>query len=161
MSHGRMIREGVVHEESQDKGPHKLVKVVADGKVMDAKVIDLTGVTGSPLKGSEVVILCADDDDGKAYVVALGPATADRVDGMKPGELDLRNHKHGQSIKFDDDGHMTITNKAGTITKHYADGTVGVQPGAGKKVFLGHVSGTGCFPVKTTGGDSTNVWAKV
>lgn len=157
----RSIRFGYVHEESEDKGPHKMLKVVADGKPMDVKVADFSGLTGSPLKGSEVLILTADDDDGKAVGIIYGPPTKDRVDGLKPGEVDVRNHKHGQSLKFDDDGHMTISNKAGTVTKHYADGNVGVQPGGGKKVWLGHVSGENCHRVATEAGYSSNVYAKV
>lgn len=161
MSHGRTIRIGYVHEESQDKGPHKMLKVVADGKPMDAKVVDLNGFTGSPLKDSEVLILTADDDDGKAYAIPLGPPTANRVDGLKPGEADIRNHKRGQTIKLDDDGHMTITNQAGTITKHYADGTIGVKPGSGKNVYLGEVDSSGCAKVQTVSGPSRNVYAKI
>lgn len=157
----RAIRFGYVSEESKDAGPFKLVKVVADGKEMDVLVHDVGGVSASPLKGSHVTILTADDDDGKAVGLIGGVPTKDRVDGLKPGEVDLRNHKRGQSIKFDDDGHLTITNKAGTITKHFADGTVGVQPGSGKKVYLGKVDGVGCHRVATEGGYSSNVYAKV
>jgi phage gp45-like len=107
----RSIRTGVVHEESNDKGPFKLVKVMADGKVMDLQVLDITGSEGSPLKDSQVLILTADGDDGRAYGIIAGPPTKDRTDKQKPGEVMYKNHKRGQSMALTDDGSVKIDAK--------------------------------------------------
>lgn len=122
MSHGRMIRTGVVVEESKDAGPHKMIKVTADGKQMDVKVLDFAGLSGSPLKDSEVLLLIPDDDDGRAYAIPLGPPTKDRVDGQKPGEVDVRNHKSGSSTKYKDGGNVETHATADAIIK--SDGKV-------------------------------------
>lgn len=100
----RSIRIGVVMEESNDKGPFKIVKVMADGKPMDLTVLDITGSEGSPLKDSPVLILTADGDDGRAYGIIAGPPTKDRTDAQKPGEVTYKNHKRGQSVMLSDDG---------------------------------------------------------
>lgn len=110
-----MIRTGFVSEESKDSGPHKMCKVVCDGKPMDAKVLDIAGLSGSPLKDSEVLVLIADDDDGRAFIIPLGPPTKDRIDGQKPGELDLRNHKRGNHIKLDDGGNVIVKSEGGVV----------------------------------------------
>jgi phage gp45-like len=108
MDDSRIIRFGVIHEESADKGPYKLTKVMADGKVMDLEVIDVAGAEGSPLKDSRVLIFTPDGDDGKAFGIAYGPPVKDRTDGQKPGEATYKNHKRGQRIKLDDDGNVVI-----------------------------------------------------
>lgn len=117
-----MIRTGVVVEESKDAGPHKMIKVTADGKQMDVKVLDFAGLSGSPLKDSEVLLLIPDDDDGRAYAIPLGPPTKDRVDGQKPGEVDVRNHKSGSSTKYKDGGNVETHATADAIIK--SDGKV-------------------------------------
>jgi hypothetical protein len=117
MSHGRMIREGFVVGESNDKGPFKLIRVVADGKEMDAEVIDIAGFEGSPLKHSRVLLLMADDDDGKAFAIPYGPKVADRTDQQKPGEFTLKNHKRQQKMVFKDDGSIETEAKKDHKTK--------------------------------------------
>lgn len=104
----RAIRFGVIHEESADKGPYKLATVMADGKPMDCEIADLTGIEGSPLKDSRVLLLTPDGDDGKAIGIVYGPPVKDRTDGQKPGEVTYKNHKTGNKIVHDKDGNTQM-----------------------------------------------------
>lgn len=106
-----MIKFGVVHQESKDKGPYKLGQAMADGKVMDVEFCDLTGMEGSPLKDSRCIILSPDGDDGKAVAIVFGPAVKDRTDGQKPGEVTYKNHKSGTQRVFKDGGDEVVTIK--------------------------------------------------
>lgn len=110
MSH-RMIRFGVIKAPSNDKGPHKLTTVVADGKEMQVQVIEPYGVQGSPIKDGMVLILTPDGDDGKAVGIMM-PPPKDRVDQQKPGEVTYKNHVTGNRIQHDADGHTMIETKA-------------------------------------------------
>jgi phage gp45-like len=107
MSH-RSIRFGVIDEESNDKGPYKLARVKADGKKMDIELIDTTGVEGSPLKGSRVLILTPDGDDGKAVGIVYGPPVSQRTDKQKPGEVTYKNHATGTAVTFKANGDMVV-----------------------------------------------------
>jgi hypothetical protein len=129
----RSIRFGTVHEESNDKGPFKIGKVMADGKVMDVEFMDLTGSEGSPLKNSRVVVFTPDGDDGKAVAMVFGPPVKDRTDGQKPGEVTFKNHKTGSKTQMAHDGSINtesskdVTTKAkGSVTTH-ADGDVVIK----------------------------------
>lgn len=155
----RSIRFGVIYEESADKGPYKLAKVMSDGKVMDLEIMDIAGVEGSPLKDSRVIIFTPDGDDAKAIGIAFGPAVKDRTDGQSPGDVTYKNHKSGNVINHDKDGNTNITTPSGTLVNIAKDGTVGVKPGAGKNVYLGDI-GSGS-KVVTVAGPSANVYAKV
>jgi len=173
----RGARQGVVVEESRDTGPFPLVKVLADGKRHDVTILNMTGLSGSPLKDSPVLLLPVEGQDDILYGIIAGPPTAARVDQQKPGEVDVRNHKRGQSIRLTDDGsvkteakahvettadgHVLIKTKAGNTIKEHADGSIGIEPAGGKKVFVGSLDGAGCHRVATEGGLSTNVYAKV
>lgn len=84
----------------------------------------------------------------------------DKPPRVESGEMAFVNSKQG-ILKSDKDGHWSITQTSGTNIQAHHDGTVGVQPGGGKKVYLGHVSGANCYPVATSAGYSTNVLAKV
>lgn len=108
MSSHRSIRFGVVHEPSNDKGPYKLARVMADGKAMDVELMDITGVEGSPLKESRVIIFTPDGDDGKAVGIVYGPPIKERTDGQKPGEVTYKNHKTGTVTRLKDNGDMEI-----------------------------------------------------
>lgn len=79
---------------------------------------------------------------------------------VESGEMALI-HKDKGTIKFDKDGHLTLSQESGSIARLFKDGTVGVQPGGGKKVYLGDAGGAGCHRVATEAGYSTNVYAKV
>lgn len=119
----RNIRFGTVHEESNDKGPFKLGKVMADGKVMDVEFMDMTGSEGSPMKDSRVVIFTPDGDDGKAVAMVFGPPVKDRTDGQKPGEVTYKNHKTGSKVQMADDGSINTTS-AKDVSSHSAGDTI-------------------------------------
>lgn len=110
-----MIKFGVLHEESKDKGPFKLGVVMSDGKKMDAEILDMTGCEGSPIKDSRCLIFTPDGDDGKAVALIFGPPVKDRTDEQKPGEVTYKNHKKGQFIKMDDDGNIMVNGKGGIV----------------------------------------------
>lgn len=154
------IRWAEVIKPSNDRGPYKMVEVESDGHTFIAHVIEPYGVQSSPLKGGQALIIPVDDDEGKAVALIL-PPPAKRTDQQKEGEASFVSHKTGNALKHDDDGHTTITTPGGCIIKEWKDGRIGVQPGAGQKVFLGEVGGAGCHPVVTTAGPSSNVFAKV
>jgi hypothetical protein len=147
----RIIRFGTVTEPSNDKGPHKLVRGVADGKPLDFKAWETDGVESNPVKGSDVLILTPDGDDGKAVGLIMPPAK-DRTDGQAEGEKTYKNHKTGNEIRHDKDG--------GTVKLHKS-GDIGVLPKGGNNVFLGSLDAAGTSPVMTEAGPSRNVRAKV
>lgn len=155
----RNIRFGVLTEESNDAGPHKLVRAKADGKPMDVKVWETYGVQASPTKDSDMLILSPDGDDGKAVGFII-PPPAKRTSGQKPGEVSYPNHLTGNTIVHDVDGNTIIKTPSGSITKHFKNGQIGFQPAGGQKVYIGDVNGVGCFPVVTTAGPSSIVYAK-
>lgn len=97
-----------VVKASNDKGPYKLVRVKSDDHEFTATVIEPTGFHGSPMKGGKVLVALPDGDMGKATVIG-GIAPKDRVDGQKEAELTLMNHKSAVSVKFGDDGKITLT----------------------------------------------------
>lgn len=154
------IRWATVTKSSNDKGPYKLVDVESDGHKFTAHVIEPYGVQGSPLKDGQALIIPVDGDEGKAVALIM-PPPAKRTDQQKEGEVSYPNHDTGNTIKHDKDGHTTITTPSGTVVKCHKDGNVGVKPGAGKKVYLGDVDGTGMSPVVTLAGPSSNVLAKI
>ena len=125
----RSIRWAEVREPSNDRGPHKLAELVADGKRMTAHVIEPYGFFSSPIKKGLAVVMIPDGDEGKAVAVML-PPPAERVDGLKEGELMLKNLIAGQFMKFDADGHCTLelpgnlTIKAGGDIVTEAGGTI-------------------------------------
>lgn len=122
--HARYMRFGVIHDTSNDKGPYKLVKAMADGKKMDVEVMDITGVEGSPLKDSRLLILTPDGDDGKAVGLVYGPAVKDRTDQQKPGEVTYKNHKTGTVTTFRDNGDIEIDCKNDQIIKVKGNSTL-------------------------------------
>ena len=109
-----MIRTGELIQESNDKGPTRLVRVAYDGDEKDAQLVDFGGVVSAPIKGAQMLIIPSDGDEGKLYAIALAPP-ADRVDGNKPGENRVKNLKTGALIEQNEDGTMTISSP-GTIT---------------------------------------------
>ena len=156
----RNIRFGVVKEESADKGPHKLVRAISDGKSMDVKVWETTGISASPTKDSDMLILTPDGDDGKA-VGFIMPPPAKRTDGQKPGDVSYPNHVTGNTIVHDKDGNTVVKTPTGGTVKLFKNGQIGLQAGGGQKIYVGDVGGAGCFPVLTTAGPSKIVMAKI
>lgn len=118
---------GEIIEESNDKGPYKLVKMRADGHEFVATILEPYGVQGSPIAKGQGLVIPVDGDMGKAVVIPMPPPAA-RVDQQKPGELTLINHKAGITIKLADDGTVTIT-----ATKIVLDGNVYLGGEAGAK----------------------------
>lgn len=157
----RMIRFGVVTEVSKDAGPHKLIKVVADGKAMDVKIWEPYGVQGSAPAKSEVLIFTPDGDDGKAVGIVM-PPPKDRVDGQKTGEVTFKNHVAGQTAKFDENGNVSVE-CSGTIRltakKIILDGDcfIGGEEGALPASREGTVDSCGCADA---GNFATRVWLK-
>lgn len=154
------IRWGEVVAASNDKGPYKLVRVQSEGHEVSAIVLEPYGIQGSPLKKGQAILIPIDGDEGKMVALVM-PPPAKRTDQQKEGEVSYLNHETGNAIKHDADGNTTITTPGGCIIKEWKDGRVGVEPGAGQKVYLGKVDGAGCHPVVTTAGPSQNVYAKV
>ncbi|MFP3921669.1 MAG: hypothetical protein ACLFPA_12270 [Dichotomicrobium sp.] len=111
MSH---VRFGEVLEASNDKGPHKLVKIQSDGKEMIAEIWEPYGVQGSPPRQSTGLVLIPDGDEGKAVFIPK-PPPKDRVDGQAEGEVTYKNHVAGQALKMDKDGNVTLE-LSGTFT---------------------------------------------
>lgn len=153
-------RWAVLKETSNDKGPYKMAGFDTDGAPRDFKIVESYGVEASPEAGSMALVHCPDGDEGRGTVTVM-PAPAKRLDGQKPGEVAYRCPMTGNMMKHDADGHTSITTPSGSITKMHKDGTIGVQPGAGQKVYLGDVAGAGCVAVLTVAGPSSNVFAKV
>ncbi len=122
-----MIKFGVLKEETKDKGPFKIGMVLADGKPMEAEIVDMTGSEASPLKDSRCIIFTSDDDDGKAVALVFGPPVADRTDGQKPGEVTYKNHKRGQTIKLKDDG--SVETKSPGNQNYESEKTVIIKSG--------------------------------
>jgi hypothetical protein len=156
----RSIRFGVLKEPSKDAGPYKMGKVLADGKMMDVQLWEPYGVQSSGVKDGEVLILTCDDDDSKAVGIVM-PPPKDRIDGQKEGEATYANTLTGNELKHDAEGNTILKTKGGSITKHFKDGKIGVQPSGGQKVCLGQVDGENCHPVATSAGYSRNVVALV
>lgn len=154
------IRWGKLTRVSNDKGPYKTATFSVDGVDREIKVIEPFGVQANPMKDSQAMIICPDGDEGRAVALVM-PPPAKRTDGQKEGEVSYVNPVTGNTIKFDADGHTTVTTPSGSISKHYKDGTIGVEPGSGQKVYLGKVDGAGCAKVVTVSGPSANVYAKV
>lgn len=107
-------RTGELIEESKDTGPHRLVRVAYDGDERDAMLIDFGGIVNAPIKGSMMLIIPADGDEGKLYAIAYAPPK-DRIDQNKPGENRIRNLKTNAQIEQNDDGTTNITSP-GKIT---------------------------------------------
>ena len=107
-------RWGELTGVSKDKGPYKLAEVSVDGKTMDVMMMDAFGVQSNPHKGAQVAIFLLDGDEGKAIGFPL-PRPKDRIDQQAEGEVTLKNHDAGQSLKLDKDGNMAHDAK-GKIT---------------------------------------------
>lgn len=101
-------------EVSKDAGPYKLAKVKAFGNEFYVHIAEPQGLQSNPINGSLVLVTKADGDLGKAFGTVL-PPPKDRVDAQKEGEATYINHKAGQTMKFDEDGNVTIT-CSGTTT---------------------------------------------
>lgn len=114
-----MIRTGELTEESKDEGPFRLVRVASDGDEKDAVLVDFGGVVSAPLKGSQVLLIQADGEDGKLYAIAFAPP-ADRIDQNKPGENRIKNLKTGALFEQNEDGSVNI-NAPGKLTINAPD----------------------------------------
>jgi phage gp45-like len=157
----RSIRFGEIKEASTDAGPHKLIRVTADGKPMTVKLWEPYGVQGSPTVGGEVLIFTPDGDDGRAVAIAM-PPPKDRVDGQKQGEVTIKNHAAGQTVKMDADGNVSVE-CAGTMTikapKIVLDGNcyVGGESGAKPASREGTIDSAGHSEASNF---ATRVWLK-
>lgn len=105
---------GEIIEESQDSGPYKKVKMRSDGHEFPATVIEPYGLQGSAIKGGMALVIPVNGDMGQAVVIPM-PPPKDRVDGHKPGEARLHNHKHGQNVLLDDSGNVLVRSPNGIV----------------------------------------------
>lgn len=122
---------GEIVEESADKGPFKLNRIQADGKKLDASMVESTGFASGAMTGAPVLVFLPDGDMGKAVAIPMAP-TGERVDSLKPGEAQLTNFKTKAMFKLDDDGHLQVQ-VPGDINLH-ADGNVNLGGAGGKRV---------------------------
>mgnify|MGYP003493605044 CR=1 FL=1 len=98
---------GEIVGESKDKGPYRLVRVKADDHEFTATVLEPSGFHGSPLKSGKVMVALPDGDMGRATVIG-GIPPKDRWDGLKPGEVGVKNHKSGIELHLGDDGTLSL-----------------------------------------------------
>jgi phage gp45-like len=96
------VRTGELIEESKDQGPFRIARVQVDGDEKDVILVNDHGLVSAPLKGSQMLLLQADGEDGKIYAIALAPPK-DRIDGNKPGENRAKNLKTGALFEQTDE----------------------------------------------------------
>ena len=101
------IRFGQVTRPSRDKGPYRNVQLVSDGKPLEATVVHGYGIEGSPPKDSLALIFVPDEDEAKAVAIIL-PPPKDRQDGLKEGEVALRNSTSGTKVHLADNGDLNV-----------------------------------------------------
>lgn len=123
----KMIRWGKVKTASADKGPYRLAEVESDGKVLDVHIIDPFGLQGNPHVDGEVLIFTPDADDGKACGIVM-PRPKDRWDGLKPGEVGLKNFDKGQTIHMDANGAIVMASPNGDTLIKSPGGIVHINP---------------------------------
>lgn len=121
----RNIRLGRVSKVSNDKGPHKMMEVEADGKKMMVKHLESFGMQSVPHMDADVIMFCPDGDEGKAVCIAM-PRPKDRQDQQKEGEVSHMNHDTGNRIFHDKDGNSTHSTKKDFIVK--SKGIVHLNP---------------------------------
>ena len=105
---------------SNDKGPHRLLRVKSDGHEMTAEVYDPFGMAGNPIAGSKVLLVQLDGDEGKVVAFPMAPP-ARRMDKMKGGETALLSPQTGNYVKHDADGNPKIVTSAEMKEKVGAD----------------------------------------
>lgn len=110
----RSMFYATVIEVSADAGPYALLRVSADGDEFTVRVSNPMGFAGAPVEGSMVCVFCPDGDLGKAWGICE-PPPSDRIDGLKPGEVEARNVSKGQSVKLDDSGNVVVTSPSGIV----------------------------------------------
>lgn len=112
-------------EPSKDKGAFKQARFTADGHEFSAQIVEAFGVQGAPMKGGQAIIIPLDGDMSRCIAIVM-PPPKDRVDGQVEGEVTYKNHKAGQALKFDKDGHVTL-DASGNVTIK-SGGTVHINP---------------------------------
>ncbi len=125
MSEKRFPFFASMKEASKDKGAYKQARFTADGHEFTAQVVESYGIQGAPMAGGQALIFPIDGDMSKCIALVM-PPPKDRVDAQAEGELTLKNHKSGQALKFDKDGHVTL-DASGNITIK-SGGTTHINP---------------------------------
>lgn len=110
---------------SNDKGPHKQVRIEADDDEFSVQVWEPYGVQGAPMTDGDVVVFVPDGDMAQAFAIVM-PPPKDRVDQQAEGETTFKNHKAGQTIKHDKDGTTTHEAPGDIILK--SGGIVHINP---------------------------------
>lgn len=110
----RMIRWGKIKTVSKDQGPYRLAEVESDGKSLDVHLLDPFGLQANPHADAHVLLFVPDGDEGKACGLVM-PRPKDRWDGLKEGEVGLKNFDKGQSIHMDADGNVMIRSPGGVV----------------------------------------------
>ena len=100
------------------------------GKVGDAEILSLYGFSFNAPEGSQgIVFSIAGHEENR---VALLNLPKERFKNLKKGEIQIGNFKKGTSIKFDEDGNITITS-ANDVT---INGATNVTINASAKVDI-------------------------
>lgn len=113
-------RWGTVVGPSNDKGPHKLVRVKSDGHEATIEIIEPFGVQSNPIQGSKVLVMQLDGDEGKLVGIVMAPP-ARRMDKQKAGETSFASPHTANYMKHDADGNTKVVTTAELKEKVGAD----------------------------------------
>ncbi len=128
-------------EVTNDKGPYKLARFKADNHEFVAQIFDPYGIQGNPPKGSQAFVIPVDHDEGKMLAFVM-PPPKDRVDQQKTGEMQIKNHVAGQSLKLDESGNIAV-NASGDHTEAFG-GEHTETIGGDKRVTTGGIIYINC-----------------
>lgn len=105
------IRFGVLMEPTNDAGPHKIGRVLLDGKVFAMQIMETGGVEGVDIGGARVEVRVPNGDMGQAVATVM-PPPSQRTDQQQAGERMYMNYVTGNFMQHKADG-STELNTAG------------------------------------------------
>ena len=85
-----------------------VVKITYLKRTVDAAVALPSGIHGSPPVDSPCLLITLNDNEASRMVIPL--SFMDRNKNFKEGEFEIGNFKVGTTIKFDEDGHIEMSN---------------------------------------------------
>lgn len=115
------IRYGVLAAPTNDAGPHKLGRVIIDGKEFTMQIIETGGVEGVDVGGSRVEVRVPNGDMGQAVATVL-PPPSQRTDGQQPGERMYKNYVSGNYMQHKADNSTEINTTGNTDINTGEDG---------------------------------------